>query len=164
MEVTITPSPNNPSWAMWKDPDGIVWEIARIEATQDRAEYMEARPFWNGTGSMNDEKAIRWEEFTEETLNEETMKALDEFFNGRGIGTIFNGVPVLPSTASDINRIDNAINLLGQACDTYDKENGQDPDNPGEGSAWKFLEPVFDALGDARNGLIYLNGKLNERG
>jgi hypothetical protein len=58
---------------------------------------------------------------------------------------------VIPaSIMSDIERIDSAIKKLGEICDEGEDEN-----------AWKKFEFVFDALGDARSGLLYA-GDLNE--
>jgi hypothetical protein len=59
-------------------------------------------------------------------------------------------VPMDASHASDIERIDEAIEALGQMCDSHLTLD------------WKSAEPIFDALGDARTSIISLAEKLNE--
>jgi hypothetical protein len=51
------------------------------------------------------------------------------------------------SVMSDIERIDKAINMLGEACDKM------------ESLTWDNAEPIFDALGDARSAILYLAEK-----
>jgi hypothetical protein len=51
------------------------------------------------------------------------------------------------SVISDIERIDKAINMLGEACDKM------------ESLTWDSAETIFDALGDARSAILYLAEK-----
>ena len=51
------------------------------------------------------------------------------------------------SVMSDIERIDKAINMLGEACDKM------------ESLTWDSAETIFDALGDARSAILYLAEK-----
>jgi len=51
------------------------------------------------------------------------------------------------SVVSDIERIDRAIKDLGEICDEYMK------------LGWKEAEFIFDALGDAREALLFLAEK-----
>lgn len=99
-------SPNNESWAMWRDPDGITIEIAYIVTQGDEGpEYMEFRPFWNGTGSSEQEAKVAWERLNDEDLSEETLKELDAFFHGplrESIGLDMNLEQIYPGQVVSI--------------------------------------------------------------
>jgi hypothetical protein len=59
--------------------------------------------------------------------------------------------PIPASVVSDIERIDKATDYIIELCERADFV-----------FAYEELEPVLDALGDARTGLLYLAKKLHE--